>query len=137
MDALDNAVEPLREVHAASLVAMVLYVIIGERIRRQEPKDLGLVATALVIVGIITAGGTIFLRRLLMQPPEQALQTRPDDAAALNRWRMGSFVSLVLCETVALYGFILRVLGGPIQHALLLYAGGFVLLILFTPRRPS
>ncbi len=82
MDALDNAVQPLRKAHAPLLVAMVLYVIIGERIRPQEPKDLGLVATALVIVGIITAGG-------------------------------------------------------PIQHALLLYAGGFVLLILFTPRRPS
>ena len=50
---------------------------------------------------------------------------------------MGKLVSLVLCEAVALYGFILRVLGGPIQHTLLLYAGGFVLLILFTPRRPK
>jgi uncharacterized membrane protein len=136
VDALDNAMQPLRKVHAALLVAMVLYVIIGERIRPQEPKDVGLVATALVIVGIITAGGTIFLRRLLMQPAEQALRTRQDDAA-LNGWCMGSLVSLVLCEAVALYGFISRVLGGPIQHALLLYAGGFVLLILFTPRRPS
>jgi hypothetical protein len=60
LDALDNAVQPLRKMHVALLVAMVLYVIIGENIRPQEPKDLGLVATALVILGIMTAGGQSF-----------------------------------------------------------------------------
>jgi len=52
-----------------------------------------------------------------------------------TRWRAGNLVRLLFATSVGLYGFILRVLGGPIWQGNCLFALAMILLSVWKPGR--
>jgi hypothetical protein len=62
------------------------------------------------------------------------LRRQPQDPLALGRWRAGNLASLALCEAVALYGFVLRMLGGTFLGVTPYYAVAILLMLAWTPR---
>jgi hypothetical protein len=76
------------------------------------------------------------MRRTLVFPAEAVLKERPDDNVAVARWRAGYTLLYLLCEALGLFGFVLRVLGFTLANVWGFYLGGFLLLLLYSPRTP-
>jgi hypothetical protein len=65
------------------------------------------------------------------------LAEKPEDSLTLNHWKTGYIATYALCETLALFGLILRFMGFGFQQSVPFYVSGFVLLFFFGPREPS
>jgi F0F1-type ATP synthase membrane subunit c/vacuolar-type H+-ATPase subunit K len=127
----------LQTVRIALLVSIALYVFIGERIGRstQSTPDRN-VYFAITLFAITTVGMTFAVWRLFVLRSEVILADQPEDTAALKRWRTGYIITYTLCETVALFGFVLRFMGFTLSEVAPFYVVGFALMLLFSPRRP-
>jgi hypothetical protein len=125
-------------VRIALLVSIALYVFLGERVGQSMAaapnRNLYFVLT---LVAITTVGMIFALRRLLVLRSEATLAAQPNDPAALNRWRSGYIITYALCEAVALFGLVLRILGFTLLQVAPFYLVGFVLMLFFRPRLPS
>jgi mannose/fructose/N-acetylgalactosamine-specific phosphotransferase system component IIC len=125
----------VRQIQIAMLVGIGMYVVVGEMTGRQFAAE----ATALYAVSfasISLVGAILVVRRTLVLPSETQLKQKPGDAAVLSRWKMAFIVTYALCEALALFGLLLRIMGFPLTQVWPNYAGGFVLLLLFSPRAP-
>jgi hypothetical protein len=134
---MEASLKMLRTVRVAMLVALLLYVFVGERIPHpSKPTNLNFYyAITFMAVGMIVA---IFLvRRVMVIRAEQTLVQNAEHSASLYRWRAGYIVTFALCEAIALYGLVLRFLSFSLSQVMPFYVVGFVLLLFFRPRRLS
>ena len=135
---MDAALRTLRAVRIALLVSIVLYAFVGEQIARPATRPPNpLLFYVLTFVAVTTVGMVFFMRRLFVFPAQADLATQPGNGAALNRWRSGYVLTYALSEAVALFGFILRMLGFSLSQILPFYIAAFALILLFAPRVPS
>ncbi len=132
-----DAVATMRFIHIALLVATCIYAGMGEFLAPRQPRDPGALQVVLLFIAIADVGVALLVRARMVAPATADLMRRPDDSAAWNRWRAGHLFTLVMLETVVLFGFVLRMLGGTFRQAALFYGIGLVLLLIFTPRRPG
>ncbi len=127
----------LQTVRIALLVSIALYVFIGERMGRSTSaapdRNIYFVVT---LVAITTVGIIFAVWRLFVLRSEAALADQPEDTAALKRWRTGYIITYTLCETVVLFGLVLRLMGFTLSEVAPFYVVGFALMLLFSPRRP-
>jgi hypothetical protein len=131
------AVRLVRQVQIALLVSIALYAAAGERLARTVTHDpANALFHALSLISISLVGATVVMRRTLVFPAEAALKERPDDSVALARWRAGYILLYALCEALGLFGFVLRALGFTLANVWGFYVGGFLLLLLYSPRTP-
>ena len=134
---MTRALSILRAVQWAMLASIVLYVLVGQLVgpvtRALDPSVSYLFATlGVAIVGII-----FVVRRTLVFRAAASLASQPEDTLSLNQWRTGYIATYALCEALALFGLILRFVGGNLQQAVPYYLGGFVLLFFFRPHQPE
>jgi F0F1-type ATP synthase membrane subunit c/vacuolar-type H+-ATPase subunit K len=127
----------LQTVRIALLVSIALYVFIGERIEQSTSgaPDRNFYF-AITLFAITTVGMTFAVWRLFVLRSEVILADHPEDTAALKRWRTGYIITYALCETLALFGFVLRFIGFTLSEVAPFYVVGFALMLLFGPRRP-
>jgi len=134
---MSNTLKTLRTLQWAMLGSVVLYVAVGEFVASPTVRidqTLSYIFSSLA-VGVV---GTIFVvRRTLVLPAALSLAVRPEDAVSLTHWKTGYIATYVLCEALALFGLVLRIRGSAVQHSLLFYISGFVLLLFFRPRSPA
>lgn len=133
---MNRALKTLRAVQWSMLASILVYAALGEflgpRARGVDPGLSYIFST--LAVGIV---GTIFVvRRTLVLRAAATLASSPEDHLSLSHWRTGYFTTYALCEILALFGLVLRFRGAEMQHSLLFYGGGFVLLFFFRPREP-
>jgi hypothetical protein len=132
---IEPALRFVRRVQIAMLVTIALLVVFGERLARKpayEPQNT--LFHALSVISISLVGATMVVRRTLISPSEEALKQRPDDGAAVARWRTGYLWLFGLCEALGLFGLTLRLSGFPLRNVWGFYLGGFLLLLLYSPR---
>ena len=131
------ALKTLRGVQWAMLASIVVCAIIGQVV---GPPSRGVDATLSYLFATLSVAivGAIFVvRRTLVLRAGESLATRPDDRLSLNHWRTGYIATYVLCESLALFGLILRFRGSPVEASVYYYLGGFILLLFFWPRQPT
>lgn len=132
-----RALKTLRVVQWTMLASIVLYGIVGQVV---GPAARGVDATLSYLFATLSVAivGSIFVvRRTLVLRAGESLATRPEDSLSLNHWRTGYIATYVLCESLALFGLILRFRGSPVEASVPYYLGGFVLLLFFWPRQPA
>jgi hypothetical protein len=127
----------LNMVRAALLMAIVFYMFIGEKIAVGRSPASTVVFKTLAAISVVTLVTLLVLRRLMVVPALATLRTNPSDVQALGRWRTGYFVTYSLCEALALYGFVLRVLGFPFSQVILFYVASLALLLYYRPQLPQ
>ena len=91
---------------------------------------------ALSFISISIVGATVVIRRTLVLPSEGLLKERSADSVAVARWRTGYLFLYALCELLGVFGLILRMSGFTLGNVWGFYLGGFVLLLLYSPRAP-
>jgi cytochrome b561 len=133
---MPGALKTLRIVQWCMLFSILLYAVLGEvlgpRPRGPDPALSYIFST--LTVGIV--GTILVVRRTLVLRAAATLASQPGNILSLNHWRTGYLATYVLCEVLALFGLVLRFRGSPLQHSLLFYIGGFVLLFFFRPQEP-
>jgi len=135
---MEPARKLLQTVRIALLVSVALYAFIGERLSPNvaSAPDRNFYF-AITLVAITTLGMIFAVRRLFVLRSEAILAEQADDPAALKRWRTGYIITYALCETVALFGFVLRFVGFTLSQVAPFYLVGFALMLAFGPRPPS
>jgi hypothetical protein len=127
----------VRQIQIAMLASIALYAIAGEMLTRKSVQDpSNTLFHALSFISISLAGATAVVRRTLVLPSEAALKERSDDKLFVARWKTGYIVLYVLCDVLGLFGLILRMAGFSLANVWGFYLGGFVLLLVFSPRTP-
>jgi hypothetical protein len=127
----------VRTVHGLLLFAMFMYVLTAERILPHQPRTLNsTIGTMFLVLSILMVSATVLIQQKLVGAARDTLHSIPDDPNSLAKWRRGVILTDVLLESVVLYGFALRFLGGTLQQALPFYAAGIGLMIPWWPRNP-
>ena len=116
---------------------MLMQVLTVEKILPHQPRQLDSTFTsAILVLSIAIVGATVYIRLKMVGTALDTLRSTPDDPNSLAKWRKGVVLSDVLLDAVVLYGFVLRLLGGPFQQSLPYYVVGIGLMILWWPKRP-
>jgi hypothetical protein len=133
---MEPALDAVQIIRIALLVSIPLYLFVGERAApgaaAMADRNFYFVLT---LVALTTVGMAFAVWRLFVLHSEALLAAQPDDAAALGRWRSGFIITYGLSEAVALFGLVLRIMGFSLSEVAPFYLVGFVLLLLFSPRR--
>jgi hypothetical protein len=122
-------------VRAALLVAVALYMFVGEQLASGRVESPNVVLfQVMAIVAVVNVVLIVVVRRSMVAPSLAVLRSNSSDLPALNRWRGGYVVTYALCEAVALYGFILRIMGFSFRSVVPFYLASVILMIYFGPR---
>jgi len=130
------ALRTIRLIQVAMLVSIGIYVVVGEVASRQLTTDVKALY-AISFASISLVGAILVVRKTLVLQSEAELRQKPGDPVTIARWRTGYIVTYALCEALALFGLVLRILGFTLAQVWPYYAGSFVLLLLFWPRLPQ
>ena len=130
------AVKTVRLIQIAMLVSVGIYAVVGEVAGRHLNTD-ATVIYAISFASISLVGAILVVRKTMVLQSEAELKAKPGDPVILARWKTGYFVTYALCEALALFGLVLRMLGFSLNQVWPYYAGSFVLLLLFWPRMPQ
>ena len=131
------AVRLVRQFQIAMLVSIALYAVAGEMLAGKLAHDpANALFHALSFISISIVGATVVIRRTLVLPSEGLLKEKSDDSVAVARWRTGYLFLYALCELLGVFGLILRMSGFTLGNVWGFYLGGFVLLLLYSPRAP-
>jgi hypothetical protein len=133
---MESAIKVVRAIQIGLLVSVVVYVVVGERVGSIPRLNDPVVFYVLSLATITIVGVILVVRRTLVLQSAAALAARPNDLATLNRWRAGHIMTYALSEAIAVFGFVLRIMGFTLSQVAYFYIAGFILLLFFGPRRP-
>jgi hypothetical protein len=133
---MEQVVRVVRVIQVAMLASIGLYVMVGEVFRSRMATNVA-VYYGISFVSISVVGVILVVRRTQVQQWALRLAERPDDGAALGRWKAGQITTYALCEALALFGFVLRISGFRLADVWPYYLGGFALMLVFWPRVPQ
>jgi len=138
MGAREKTLLEVRVIHVAFVITwflfvFVLQVVLKPAVKAVEPVMVG--ALALAAFSSVSVGWT--MRGKMLGLSAEALRRDPDDGAGLGQWRAANVLSFAFAETPTLFGLLLKVLGADWAVAGWLFAGGLILLVLWTPRLES
>jgi len=136
MGDMGTALRNLRLIQAAMVVSIILCVFVGEKFSPHGVIPNPNLFYGFSFASISMIGAIFVVRRTLVGGSEAELQKRPTDAIVVVRWKSAYTIIFALCEVLALFGLILRFLGFALVHVWPFYAGGFVLMLSFSPRIP-
>src|SRR5438034_4861565 len=125
------ALKMLQTVQWSMLASILLFAFVGQvasRPARGVDPSLTYLFTTL---GVALVGVIFVVRRTLVLRAAESLATHPEDNLSLSHWRTGYLATYALCEGLALFGLIQRVLGASLQQSTPYYLGGFILLFFF------
>jgi uncharacterized membrane protein len=128
------AVRGLRIIQAALILSVVLYAFVAARvIQRSASSPVRSFVTSITILAIAMICIALVIRSRMVNPAKQKLELDAADSGALNRWRIGTLISLVLVESVALYGLVLRVMGSTRSQTWPFYLTAILIMVIWTP----
>ena len=130
------ALRTIRLIQVAMLVSIGIYAVVGEVAGTRLVVNANTLY-AISFASISLVGAILVVRKTMVLQSEAELAEKPDDAVILARWRTGYTVTYVLCEALALFGLLLRIMGFPLLQVWPYYAGSIALLLLFWPRLPQ
>lgn len=118
------------------LVCIGIYVVVGEVVGTRITTNANTIY-AISFAAISLVGAILVVRKTMVLQPEAELAEKPGDPVILARWKTGCIVTCVLCEALALFGLLLRIMGFTLVQVWPYYAGSVALLLLFWPRLPQ
>jgi low temperature requirement protein LtrA len=134
---MESSLKLLRIVHLALLASIVFYAVLAELAHPAPGATTKTFLYVITGVALFAIEGIFFYRRRKLKPSEKVLSVTPDDVAALKTWRTAYIIIYALCQSVALYGVVLRSVKFSFPQVAAFYIAGFVLLLYFSPRRPT
>jgi hypothetical protein len=133
---MDTALKSLRIIQVAFISSVILYMLVGEVAGRRPAMSNPTIAVAIAVIAASTVAIIAILRRIMLMPAAAVLSSNPSDGSALTRWRAATLVVLALCESIGLYGLVLRFLGFTLTQTMPFYLAAILMMLYFGPKRP-
>jgi hypothetical protein len=132
---MQTAKTTLNMIRAGLIVAIAAYMFIGEKVGTggMGPSNT-ILFQIFAVIAVMNVVVILVVRRSMVAPSLATLTSNAGDALALNRWRTGYVITYALCEALALYGFILRILGFSFRSVVPFYLASVILMTYFRPR---
>ena len=130
------ALRTVRLIQIAMLVSVGICAAVGEVVGPRLTTD-AKTLYAISFASISLVGAILVVRKTMVLQSEAELRDKPGDPVTLARWKTGYIVTYVLCESLALFGLLLRIMGFTFTHVWPYYAGSVVMMLLFWPRLPQ
>lgn len=135
MTAAQKSLQSARIFHIALLAAAVAYIVLPLAIAFDLRQSLGSVLPlAMGFTCVAILGVAMYLRKQRITPAEEILRNTPEDNSAALKWRSGVIISLVFCESIVMYGMVLRILGVSWAVSGIFYAVGIFFMLAWWPR---
>jgi len=135
MTAAQKTLQAMRIIQFGFLGAAVAYLFLAgaysPSVRKTSPP---VVPLAMGIVSLSALGVAVFFRGRMVRPGSELLRSNPEDKIAIGRWRGGVIVSLACCESVVLFGFLLKLIGNSWSVCGIFYAVGIFFMLAWWPR---
>jgi hypothetical protein len=133
---LDSSLRKIRIFHVVSITSIPLLAYSGEVLGPAKTNGVTTIGIFLVALAIFDIWSAFSWRRRRLQEACLVVLMSPGDAGAVKRWHHANLVLLIGCESLALYGCLLRVWGGgTLPRAVPFYICALILLLVYTPRR--
>ena len=129
------ALRIVRIIQIVMLVSVGIYAVAGEVIGTRVPIDVKTLY-AIPFAAITLVGAILVVRKTMVLQSEEELKRRPGDLLMAARWKTGYIVTYLLCELLALFGLLQRIMGLTLIQVWPYYACSLVLMLLFWPRLP-
>ncbi len=123
-------------VHKLLAASILIYGFAGELLGPKQDRNITTLHIVFLLLAFGTAAIVLWVRRKMVDVAAAALHLQSDDVDALTRWRAGNMALMAMSEAVALYGLVLRLLGGSLNRCAPFYLAGLILLLVMRPRRP-
>lgn len=124
----------MRIIHGVLLLFLFLVAYQAEQLAgtgtgysKTFPGTLALVA---VFDGLIA----LYFRRKRLSPALEKLRRDSNDTGALKEWRFSTLLSLVLAESIALYGFVLQFMGASRRVSWPFFISALILMMVWRPQ---
>ena len=124
----------VRIMHAIFLLAILLEFYNSEMMAGNGSGVSGTFVAVIVLAACFELLLAYFFRFRRLSPALEKLRRDPNDANALKQWRGAHIVILVLTMSVALYGFVLRVMGAGRRVAWPFFVLAFIIMLLWRPQ---
>ncbi len=126
----------VRVLYFTLFAAVGLYWFVLEFLKREsELGEPGILEPVFGAVGAVTALAVLFLR--FSRIPSLLAGSSVETRQRLTQLRASYILCFVLAESVALYGFLLGLLGASTGDTLVFFLGAAVLFLLCYPRVPE
>jgi hypothetical protein len=133
---MESARRGLQIVRFAMLISIALYFGMVRMIPSHASPN-PLIFRVIALFAFANLGALVWLRKLLVAIPFEVLRSRPEDAAALGKWKSGQVITWALGESIALYGLILHFLGFSMGQEIPIFLAGALLILIFPPSLPE
>jgi hypothetical protein len=123
----------------ALVVALLVYVVMAHIVEVPPSPDLplelltGIFASLSLVLGV----GSLILRRRALSSPIQSGRLDPSTPEGLQRATPPFILSLVLSESVGIYGLLLSLLSGNPFYSVVFAGAALVLMFLHRPTAPD
>jgi hypothetical protein len=135
VDNFSSSLKKLRTLQAVELVSLFLLAYSGEVLGPPQTKGITTIGYLLLALTAFNIWLVFSWRRRQFQEARQLLLSRPSDGNAIKRWHFVNLVLLADCESIGLFGCLIRVWGGgTLPQAVPFYICALILLLAFTPR---
>jgi hypothetical protein len=133
---MESARRGLQIVRFAMLISIALYFGIIRMIPSHASPN-PVIFRAIALFAFLSLGAIVGLRKLLVTSPFEVLRSRPEDSAALGKWKSGQLITWALGESIALYGVTLHFLGFSMGQVIPFFVAGALLILIFPPNLPD
>ena len=133
---METALRTLRLIQVAFILSVVVYMVIGEMAGSHPAESNPTIGLAMAVFAASTVGIVVIVRRVMLVPAGAVLTSNPNDGSGIARWRAANIVVLALCESIGLYGFVLRFLGFTLAQTMPFYLAAILMMLYFGPKRP-
>jgi hypothetical protein len=134
MDPRAASLRQMRIVHAVLLLSVLLSAYTSEQLAGNGSGFSTQFLEAIGVVCIFDVLIAYYFRRSRVFSALERLRRDPNDASALKQWRGMTIIVLVLIESVALYGLVLRVLGASRRIAWPFFLLAVILMLMWRPQ---
>src|SRR5258705_13408742 len=100
---MESSLKLVSTVRLALLASIVIYAAIGAWVQPYTSAQTWTYFYVISGLAALAVEGIFFFRRKILKPSEQILSVRPEDVAALRRWRTAHVGIYAICESVALW----------------------------------
>ena len=133
---MEAARKTIQIIRCALAAAVVLYFVVVLRLPSSARPN-PIIHRVLTVVCVTLTILIFVFRRTFVARAEATLQSQPQDAMALARWRVGYIVIYAFSLSIALYGLVLHFMGFSLPAVAPFLLVGFALILFFKPMTVS
>jgi hypothetical protein len=130
---MNPVVRVVRIVQIAIIVSVLMFIFVLHTIHPPPHTVNASLQWAIAFCAIVSALVGFIMQRKILNSPDPPTNALGQTSNPQGRWFTGHIIRFATAESVALFGFVLRMLGSSSTLVYLLFGSSLLLLILWQP----